>query len=371
MEISGILRKWYLDNRRDLPWRETKDPYNIWISEIILQQTRVEQGTGYYKRFIQKFPDLLSLASADIDEVLKIWQGLGYYTRARNLHQAAGQIMETHAGIFPSNFNDIIRLKGIGKYTAGAIASIAFNLPVPAIDGNVKRIFCRFFGFGENPNSGKGKSIIEGLVMETLDTKHPGDFNQSLMDFGSLVCKPGNPDCAHCPLAQKCYAFNENKLSDYPAASKKIKSRTRYFYYLVLIQNKNFFIEQRMESDIWKRLYQFPLIEGDKGLNRQALMYEIKKKFLQIAASSSSKIANTLEELEVLNISEEHRHILSHQKILARFIEIKINEGELSGLIFSHTDWKMIPFTDIHNYALPRLIEKFANNFISLQFKQQ
>lgn len=352
MEISRTLKKWYSQNKRDLPWRENKNPYRIWVSEVILQQTRIDQGTDYYLRFIQKFPDIFSLATATIDEVLKYWQGLGYYSRARNLHIAANQLVDEHNGEFPSEYHQILKLKGIGKYTAGAIASIAFNLPFPAVDGNVRRIYTRLYGIEGNTNTYSELTTIEDLVLETIDKEHPGDFNQSLMDFGSLVCKPRNPQCHICPLSEKCSAYSQNRVSEFPAIYKKPKLRTRYFYYLVFTYNEKFFIEQRIEEDIWKLLYQFPLIEENKKLDMSQLITEIEKKFQK---------ENTKFEIE--SVSNEMKHILSHQRIFARFIEIKISDP---GFLTAKTGIKMIPYQEIINYAIPRLIDRFVNIFISL-----
>ena len=275
MNFTKILSKWYDKNKRDLPWRRTKDPYRIWVSEIILQQTRIEQGWDYYLRFIEKFPDLHVLASAREEEVLKLWQGLGYYSRARNMHAAAKEIINLHHGKFPGTYEEIRRLKGIGDYTAAAISSIAFGIPSPVVDGNVCRFFSRYFGIGEPADTQKGKTAVREKAKEHISSEHPGDFNQAIMEFGALQCKPV-PDCMTCPLKTGCVAFQQKRIAEFPVKSKKQRVRTRYFHYLLIKtgkgKNHSVFLKKRTGNDIWKNLFDFPLIETEKAVNYKKLI---------------------------------------------------------------------------------------------------
>lgn len=220
MIITSVLIKWYHKNKRHLPWRDTQNPYLIWISEVILQQTRVIQGLDYYLRFIRKLPDIQSLATVSEDEVLKLWQGLGYYTRARNLHAAAKNIVHYFNGKFPDNYTDILKLKGIGKYTAAAVASFAFNEPVPVVDGNVCRVLSRLYAINYPADSAEGQKLIYSLAEKIIDKKNPGIFNQAIMEFGALQCVPQNPDCSKCPLNKKCLAYIYNNVSLFPVKKK-------------------------------------------------------------------------------------------------------------------------------------------------------
>ena len=275
MNFTKILAKWYDKNKRDLPWRRTKDPYRIWVSEIILQQTRIEQGWDYYLRFLEKFPILRALASAEEEEVLKLWQGLGYYSRARNMHAAAKEIMNLHQGIFPKTYEEIRKLKGIGDYTAAAISSIAFGIPSPVVDGNVLRLFSRFFGIRDPVDTQKGKTTVLEKAKELISPEHPGDFNQAIMEFGALQCKP-TPDCKTCPLKPGCVAFQQNRIAEFPVKSKKQRQRTRYFHYLFIITGKgkkrSVFLKKRTGNDIWKNLFDFPLIETEKAVSHKKLI---------------------------------------------------------------------------------------------------
>ena len=234
MKIGDILACWYNDHKRDLPWRQTKDPYAIWVSEIVLQQTRVAQGIDYYHNFMARFPDLQSLAEAEIEEVLRVWQGLGYYSRARNMHAAAEQVIVDYGGEFPSSYGEMLKLKGIGPYTAAAIASIAFNEPRAVIDGNVHRVIARLFGLFEAPGLARAKCGICRQADAMLDRTRPANHNQAIMEFGALICTPANPSCLSCPLQKYCVAFGKNQVHELPVRKKKIKQKHRYFHYLIL-----------------------------------------------------------------------------------------------------------------------------------------
>ena len=335
------LYKWYKFNKRDLPWRETKDPYRIWLSEVILQQTRVQQGISYYNRFTEAFPAVRDLANATEDEVLKLWQGLGYYSRARNLHKTAKIITEKYAGNFPTEYSEIIKLKGIGPYTAAAIASIAFSLPYPAIDGNVYRVLSRYFGIDTPINSTVGKNQFQKLAEELLHTGDPGMHNQALMEFGALQCSPKSPDCNKCPLFSTCFAAQNQKIDTLPLKTKTTKQRERYFYFYLLEQGGFVYLEKRTKNDIWKNLYQLPMIE------------------LATQASDEEILINDIAFINGIHynlhsISKEKKHILSHQIIRAKLIRVEILEDvTIQEPIFR------VNKKDISKFAVPRLLELF------------
>lgn len=347
-DFLQYIYKWYDKNSRLLPWRKTTDPYKIWISEIILQQTRVNQGISYYLRFIERFPDVKDLAMAGEDEVLKLWQGLGYYSRARNLHTAAKQIEKKYGGKFPERYPEILALKGIGPYTAAAIASIAFGLPYPALDGNIYRVLARYFGISTPPDTGKGKKEFLKVATEIMPADNPGFHNQALMEFGALQCTPQSPDCPNCPLVSACYAANHKKVAQLPAKTKKTKQRNRYFYYYY-IENENYtWLEKRSGNDIWKNLYQLPLVETEKSLSEENIA-GLKPPFLNGCG------------LNVKAVSASRKHILSHQIIYARIIHLETDaDCRLKG------DYIKIPKKDITNFAVPRLIEKLLGKNLYL-----
>jgi A/G-specific adenine glycosylase len=313
--FSPSIIKWYHINRRELPWRDTNDAYLIWLSEIILQQTRVAQGLNYFLRFKERFPTVVSLAEADEQEILKLWQGLGYYSRARNLHKTAQIIAEKYDGIFPTDYNDILSLKGVGEYTAAAIASFAYNQPYAVVDGNVFRVLARIFGIDLAINSTEGKKQFSQLANQLLDKKNPSFHNQAIMEFGALQCTPQQPDCNNCIFTKKCAAFLSNSVSLLPVKEKKIKQRERHFNYF-FIKNKNFtYLQKRTQKDIWLNLYEFPLWESDRNLSIEDIILQQNEipalKDIQIEISSS--LFKT-------------KHILSHQIIYANFYTLKIEE---------------------------------------------
>jgi len=263
--FSNILIAWYLHNKRSLPWRETKDPYHIWLSEIMLQQTRVAQGLPYYEKFVSAFPTVHNLADASEDTVLKLWQGLGYYSRARNLHATAKYISNDLNGVFPNTFEELLKLKGVGDYTASAIGSICFNLPTAVVDGNVYRVLSRFFNINTPINSSEGIKTFKKLAQELLDTSNPGEFNQAIMEFGARQCAPQSPDCPNCVFNDKCLAFQTKKVKELPVKIRKTTVKKKYFNYLVFISDdQKTILQQRLEKGIWQQLYEFPLIEADK-----------------------------------------------------------------------------------------------------------
>jgi len=347
MKISNILTEWYKKNARDLPWRHTLDPYRIWISEIILQQTQVRQGFSYYNRFIQKYPDVAALASATEEELLKLWQGLGYYSRAGNLLAASKQIISEYNGKIPDNFKQLRKLSGVGDYTAGAIASIAFNEPVVAIDGNVSRVISRISGINLPVNSSEGKKLIYNLVSDILDKKEPGIFNQAMMEFGALQCKPANPACDRCPLNQICVAFLNGMVSRIPVRTSRNKTRTRWFNYFIISCREDVIIQQRKSKDIWKSLFQFPLIETSENRSRDHIL----KEFV-----NHKKPA--LHNFIVRSISGPVTHQLTHQRIIARFFHLELMEN-MQNL---PDGWITTQWSLLKNYPVPRLIEKYLYN---------
>ncbi len=345
VNLSAKLAKWYEQNKRELPWRATKDPYKIWLSEIILQQTRVNQGWEYYEKFVEHFPTVFDLAKAKEDMVLKLWQGLGYYSRARNLHFAAKQIVSQFNGEFPSSYKEIIALKGVGEYTASAIASIAFNEPKAVVDGNVFRVLARLFGIETAIDSGKGKKEFTELAFKILDKKNPGNHNQGIMEFGSLQCTPKNPDCESCIFRSDCFAFNNGLVKNLPIKEKKTKISHRYFIYCILENPKGeILIEKRAENDIWKGLYQFPLIEEKKSKSEKEIIEKSIAHF-------------KLKSIKLISVSSPLKHILSHQKIEAVFVHFKVNKFP------SKNSFTKIKKDSIINFGIPKLIEKYVNNY--------
>lgn len=344
MDFKTILLLWYSANKRDLPWRRTANPYKIWISEVILQQTRVIQGLDYYHRFIEAFPTVRDLAHAQEDGVLKLWQGLGYYSRARYLLEAAKYVENELDGVFPSTYKELLKLKGVGDYSAGAIASFAFNEPVPAIDGNVFRVISRIFGVFESPFTASGKRVFRDLVMELMDKSSPHEFNQALLDFGALQCVPRSPKCLECPFASWCYAYRNNVIDALPIKQKKIKVRNRYFVYL-LIRHKDYtFINRRSSKDIWKSLYDFPLIESERPIPSH-----------KIHETEEWKVLFDSTEPEILHISPKIKHLLSHQLIYTRFVIVNI-EKESPKLL---KDYIKVLTDELETYSVPTLIDNF------------
>ena len=343
MDFTEQLLAWHAANRRDLPWKHTADPYKIWLSEIILQQTRVEQGTPYYRRFAERFPTVEALAAAHIDEVLRLWQGLGYYSRARNLHLAAQQIVEQRRGVFPSSYRELLTLKGIGPYTAAAIASFAWNEPIPAIDGNGYRILARVFGIEAPPDTQRGKKQFADVAAELLPPAHAAAFNQALMDFGSLVCTP-KPACDRCPLQDGCYARSRRAIERFPAKRRRTAIRTRYFHYLFIRQGVSTVIRKRTEKDVWHGLYEFPLIETPRAISPK-----------QLFATAQWKALFANHPVRLVRPSNVVEHQLSHQTIRAVFYTVDIAETPA----WTANEYLQIARSDLDEYALPRLLTLF------------
>lgn len=335
MTWTETLLLWYDENRRSFIWRQTKDPYKIWLSEVILQQTRTAQGLPYYERFTKTFPTVKDLAQASEDEVLKLWQGLGYYSRARNLHTTAQHVFYELQGEFPSDFKSLLKLKGIGDYTASAIASICYNEAEAVVDGNVYRFLSRYFGILTPINSSAAHKEFKSKAMSLMDVSQAGNFNQALMEFGALQCTPKTPKCLSCPFAAKCVAFNQKKTNVLPVKKGKVKVRERYFNYLV-IQDQKFktLLEKRKGKGIWQNLFQFPLVETSKAIkNKKALLSEIPSQILEGLST---------EELTLWN-KQAIIHKLSHQKLNVYFWILPSKKELKNGLTIKKLKKQAVP----------------------------
>jgi len=345
MNFTKILTHWYSVNKRDLPWRQTKNPYYIWLSEIIMQQTQIKQGLPYYEAFVSNYPSVFDLANADEQEVLKLWQGLGYYSRARNLHASAKYIARELNGVFPDTFSEIIKLKGVGDYTASAISSICFNEAHAVVDGNVYRVLSRFFGISTPINSTPGIKEFKTLATRLLNIKNPGDYNQAVMEFGATQCKPKNPYCIVCPLSGGCIALQKGQLGDLPVKLKKTKVTKKHFNFLVLLsEDKKTVFEQRTEKGIWQKLYQFPLIESDSDISIEAFQnHTLIKDYFITTKDLSFSLFNT----------EPIVHKLSHQHLFTKFWIIEVKTLKMGG----------VPISEVKNYPTPILISNFIDAF--------
>lgn len=339
INISLTVLQWFQQNKRELPWRNTKNPYNIWLSEIILQQTRVNQGLPYYERFIDHYPTVIDLANADEQEILKLWQGLGYYSRARNLHFTAKFIRDNYQGVFPATYQQIIELKGVGEYTASAISSIAYELPHAVVDGNVYRVLSRLFDIETPYDTTLGKKLFKELAQELLLEDSPGDFNQAMMEFGAIQCTPANPNCEICPLIEKCLAYQNNTIQSRPVKSKKIKIQKRFFYYLVYFHNNQLYLKKREENDIWKNLYDFPLIESKKAIKEENLTSSLNIKPKDLINKQTVK------------------HILSHQHLHISFLWInQLPEKE--------ENWTLVNINEIDDFPFPIVVHNYLKEFL-------
>jgi A/G-specific adenine glycosylase len=329
-------------NNRNMPWKGEKDPYKIWLSEIILQQTRVEQGWPYYERFISHYPTVQQLAAAPEEEVFRLWQGLGYYARCKNMLAAARDITENHEGKFPASYEQIKSLKGIGPYTAAAIASFAFNLPHAVLDGNVYRVLSRFFGVDTPIDSHAGKKQFAELAQSLLPTDNAASYNQSIMDFGAVVCKPQQPACDDCPLQKKCVAYHQQLISLLPVKTKKIQVKKRYFNYIILQHNDNIYIRKRTANDIWQNLHEFILVETDSATDITAL---------QSHAMFKQLLGNIPFSIE--KVSAVSKQQLTHQTIFSQFITLRVADlPTLNGYI-------PVQQQQLNNYAFPKTITTY------------
>lgn len=347
-QFPKLLLHWHQHhNKRTMPWKGEKDAYKIWLSEIILQQTRVEQGLAYYNKFIATYPNIQSLAAAKDDDVFKLWEGLGYYSRCRNLLHAAREIVEKHNAIFPAKYEDILSLKGIGNYTAAAIASFAYNQPYAVLDGNVYRVLSRVFAIDLAIDSNKGKKYFAQLSQELIDTHKPALYNQAIMDLGATICKPQQPICDACPLQKMCTAYRQNSISKYPFKEKKLTVTTRWFYYLILEHNNKILIKQRIEKDIWQNLHEFYLLETQQ---QQGITKAIIKKWLK-------ENVNYIYNFEIKSTSKEQQQKLTHRTIKGNFINIELS----SQIEIKNHFW--IDKKDISKFSFPKFINAYLEQF--------
>lgn len=339
MNFYDLITRWYLINKRDLPWRNTNDPYAIWLSEIMLQQTRVAQGLPYFERFINAFPTVFDLATADEEQVLKLWQGLGYYSRARNMHKTAQIVANDYNGIFPSTYTELLKLKGIGEYTAAAIASFSFNEKVNVVDGNVFRVLSRYLNITTDISSATAKKEFAAIAHELMENRDSALFNQAIMEFGALQCVPKNPNCTDCVLNNSCAALQHKKVDQLPVKSKKTKVRNRYFNYLVFEDpQSNTLLRKRTEKGIWHNLYEFPVIETLDESPYEMVVDEIRRQF------SDQNIQS------IVNYSSSPIiHKLSHQKLHILFYKVKV----ASSLVNS------IAIDSLKDYPFPIVIYNF------------
>jgi A/G-specific adenine glycosylase len=343
MGFSEKLIVWYSQHKRDLPWRKTTDPYKIWLSEIILQQTRVDQGLNYYNKFLKKHPNIHSLAASSEKKILNLWQGLGYYSRARNLHFTAKYISSELNGAFPRDYQQILKLKGVGEYTAAAIASFCYKEAYPVIDGNVYRVLSRIFGVEIAIDSSAGKKIFKKLAAELIAIKNPDIYNQAIMEFGALQCKPKNPNCEDCPFILECFAYKNKLISILPKKEKKIKQRIRYFNYIVILNENSIYLNERKEKDIWQGLYDFPIFETKQQLTSYALL---EKEFTTL-------------ELTLKNQSIAYKHLLTHQKIYATFWLVSCSKPKNIDSKFNK-----IALNELNNYPIPKLIDNYLKTVL-------
>lgn len=348
MNLSDELIQWYLKNKRDLPWRNTTNPYVIWLSEIILQQTRVEQGMPYFHRFLETYPDVNAFAAAEEDEILNLWQGLGYYSRGRNMLKTARQVVSEFGGEFPVEYEQLVHLKGIGEYTASAISSFSADQAKAVVDGNVFRVLARYFGISQPINSTKGKKLFQDAANGVLNKEKPGLHNQAIMEFGAMLCKPQNPDCPACPVRLGCYACNNNAVARLPQKLKKTKIRERFFNYIVVTDGEAVLMNKRDEKDIWANMYDFPLFESARPITPQEV--------LLLPGFKTFFGDNSL----IINTYPIKKHVLTHQHLHAQFIHIYNKPIKLEQKWF-YTDVNILK-----NIAMPKIIFIFINKLFNL-----
>lgn len=346
MSFSERILTWYAQHKRALPWRETKNPYVIWLSEIILQQTRVEQGMPYFFKFLENYPNVTKFAEAEEPEILRLWQGLGYYSRARNMHKASKQVLDRHKGEFPTDYQSLLALPGVGEYTAAAISSFSSNQGYAVLDGNVFRVLSRYFGIDEPINSSSGKKLFSKLAQEMLDQDHPGEYNQAIMDFGALQCKPKSPNCEECVLRLDCKAYEVGLVDKLPVKLKGKKSRDRYFHYFIIEKEGSILMSQRSEGDVWANLFEFPMIESDRELNVAELV-QLEEYRINFGENVPKMVKGQV------------KHILSHQNIFARFYNLDMDNGELAKKSF----WNYFLLEKLDTLAKHKLISSFVEHY--------
>jgi len=348
MNFNHELLNWYQNNKRDLPWRNTTDAYVIWLSEIILQQTRVEQAMPYFNRFLEKYPTVTSFAAASEDDILKLWQGLGYYSRGRNMLKTARLVQEQYGGVFPQKYEQLIKLTGIGEYTAAAISSFSSNEAKAVVDGNVYRVLARYLGIDEPINSTKGKKIFQQAADDFLNSEMPGLHNQAMMEFGAIICKPKNPACGVCPVRTGCYAFTHNAINSLPVKLNKLKVRERYFNYFLVTDGDNVLVNKRDQTDIWANMYDLPLIETTALLTPEELF-------------NSDQVAEFFgKNLKITEISTVKKHVLTHQRLYVRLITLQNKPLKL------RENWFYIHVGNLQELAIPKIIFIFIKNIFNL-----
>lgn len=347
MTIANQLITWYKKNGRDLPWRQTNDPYIIWLSEIILQQTRVEQGMPYFYKFVESYPTVKAFAEADEGELLRLWQGLGYYSRVRNMRKAAKMVMSHYDGEFPTCYDQVIKLTGVGEYTAAAISSFSSNEKRAVLDGNVFRVLSRYFGIDTPINSTSGKKQFQSLADDLISESEPGIYNHAIMDFGATVCKPKAPDCEDCVLRMGCAALREGLIANLPIKTKGKVSRNRYFHYFIIEKDDSLVFTKRGEGDVWVNMYEFPLIETKEDVS-------------MVALQNLSSFKEYFDDAEIRQIGEPIKHILSHQNIYARFYRV-VNEGNI---MEKNPSWNYYNSDNLDKLAKHKLIFSFINKYI-------
>ena len=350
-QFAQEIIRWYQKHQRDLPWRKTSDPYYIWLSEIILQQTRVKQGLPYYLNFVEQYPNIEDLAQASEDEVLRLWQGLGYYSRGRNLHYTAKYIVQELNGKFPDDYKSLLKLKGVGKYTAAAIASFAFGEQVAVVDGNVYRVLARYFGVEKDIATTEAAKVFANLAQELIPENDPGTYNQAVMEFGALQCTPKKPDCLFCPIQANCVAFHQGKQSLLPIKNPKIKVKKRYFHYLILSKTNQLYLRKRSNEDIWGGLYDFLLLEEKQLLDFEVLL-------------EKSGLLNFQTQILLKQESETYKHTLTHQKIQAKFYQIELQDNNIPSNWFKKHSLEAYTIQEVKELPKPILIDKFLQKKI-------
>ncbi|WP_017257092.1 A/G-specific adenine glycosylase [Pedobacter arcticus] len=348
MGFKNELISWYRNHKRDLPWRNSTDAYLIWLSEIILQQTRVEQGMPYFLRFSEAYPTVKDFATASEDEILRLWQGLGYYSRGRNMLKTARKVMTDFDGTFPTAYADLITLTGVGEYTASAIASFSNNEAKAVVDGNVYRLLARYFGISTPINSTQGKKEFQALADELLNKKNAGEHNQAMIEFGALQCKPKNPNCEVCPFISSCFAYKHMQINVLPVKLKTLKIKERYFQFYIISNKKNqLIIKRRNNADIWAGLYDLPSIEFENA---------------ELSIPKPDNFTNWFKQTPIISaVSDQVKHILTHQRIFANTIEIDINAHD----VIMQEGWIWVDFNELKNYGMPKLIFDFLKKIIN------
>lgn len=369
-DFGQQLAQWYHIHKRDLPWRNTNDPYLIWLSEVILQQTRVVQGLPYYEKFATVYPTVIDLAAASEQEVLRLWQGLGYYSRARNMHATARVITEQHGGIFPDNYSDLIKLKGIGPYTAAAIASFAYNEPVAVVDGNVYRVLARIHGIADDIASHKGKQFFgqyaQRLLQESLSTVAPCIYNQAIMEFGAIHCTPATPACSSCIFRQYCYAHAKHMQAQLPVKEKKVKIRQRNLVYFIFEYEGQLLVKERGHGDIWQGLYDFPVVEesGSELITSNRIIQRTYEHILPLLPLQNLAVGTLLNDhsLQIVGISDRYKHQLTHQSLWVQFVHLKVVSTNFWHEV-SSAGFLSVSYTQLEELPKPVLLANYLQEY--------